>query len=1147
MRHFKLLALQGTATLALIGALSTTAHAQVVIEDDTDQQIRTSTAGPDGGPSDVILGDDPATEDVTEGRPTITGTGAVDADNRNPAVVLDSSNALRNGGDVVIEEGAAGSVGVELQGGEDRSYIQTGSVSLTEDFTPTDTDDDPFTDGGVAEGSGRTGILISGASPFQGNIEFTGTSSILVEGNDSYAINLENTPMMMQGLTGNLATNGSINIVGDRSVGVNIGSGVTGDLINDAVITARGEDAQGYAVNADIQGGFVNAGSISATGFRFNTRPGFSGSDTTSGREDLGAEDLTQAGSALSISGDVSEGIFLRQRQSAVVDAAGDPVLDDDGNQLFTTTSSSSISQFGGAPAVIIGRDGDPIGVGLIAEITNPEDADFDEDLQFAFINQGTIAANGLFDDIDASAVSISNATLTGGLSNSGSLTASSFRAATEREGTEGDGTARVLVLGDNAIVERINNSGVIVATASEAIDEVFFDRDNILAPRELLAVGIDIGENASVTDLVNSGTITAVVVGRDGQAVAIRDASGTLRSVTNNGIIASLGSSSDQADLEETNFDLIALDVSALTEDFTFTQTASDIEGVTSRVAGDIYLGSGNDSLIADAGIIEGNLDFGGGNDTLTLSGNAFFSGEVTNTDSLTLSVTDTATLALGSAEDINIESATFGDGSTYRPVVDGALGRASTLISDGEITFESGATINPILSSILNNDAGGDTQRFELATGGNITIGDLAGLSGGVSPFLFDSQLSLDGTDTLVITLDLRDPNASLENGGLGLDSVQAAAFGQFVGEGANRSFEAGAAFQALAATPELGNAFANITESAEFYAAINQVLPEFSGASKQFVLANVDGAVGAVGSHLDTTRRSPDKSGGAWLEEFFYFADRELAGLSEQYRGEGFGFTAGLDTALGPFHAVGVSAGFSSTEVEDVVGIDDPLDVRTYTLGTYAGFESGGLSIDAYGGIGYNQFEQNRRISVGDFLGVAQGDWDGFLANASLRAGYMIPLSEKYWVRPRASLDYLYLNEYGHTETGTQGFRTRVDGRRTDTASATAMIDFGANFQGKRTWIRPSVRVGYRNEFISDPVETAFRFQGLQNVDGEVFDSELARLRSLAFPDEGILLGFTVAAGSEYSSIGFDFDSDIRDGFIRHTGRIVIRLLF
>jgi len=92
-----------------------------VITEDTDQQIRTSTAGPNGEPVDVILGDDPDTEEV-ERTPTITGTGAINADNRNPAVVLDSSNSLRNGADIVIEDGAEGSVGVELQGGADRRF-----------------------------------------------------------------------------------------------------------------------------------------------------------------------------------------------------------------------------------------------------------------------------------------------------------------------------------------------------------------------------------------------------------------------------------------------------------------------------------------------------------------------------------------------------------------------------------------------------------------------------------------------------------------------------------------------------------------------------------------------------------------------------------------------------------------------------------------------------------------------------------------------------------------------------------------------------------------------------------------------------------------------------------------------------------------
>ena len=241
------------------------------------------------------------------------------------------------------------------------------------------------------------------------------------------------------------------------------------------------------------------------------------------------------------------------------------------------------------------------------------------------------------------------------------------------------------------------------------------------------------------------------------------------------------------------------------------------------------------------------------------------------------------------------------------------------------------------------------------------------------------------------------------------------------------------------------------------------------------------------------------------------------------------------------------MGVSLGFASTEVEDVVGIDEDLNITTYQLGTYAGFEKNGFNIDVFGGGGISEFEQNRRVSIGDFFGSSEGEWEGVHANASLRAGYERALNDKFWVRPSFSLDYLYLNEEGFTETGSDGVRLRVNGRNSETAAASAKLDIGAKFQGKRTWIRPSVRVGYRNEFISDPTETSFSFQGLTNTNGDVFDSELATLRAFAFPDESLLLGFSVAAGSEYSSFGFDFDSDIRDGFIRHTGRIVIRLLF
>ena len=135
--------------------------------------------------------------------------------------------------------------------------------------------------------------MISGASPFEGNIDLETTSVVSVEGNDSFGINLTNTAMAQEGLTGNLSNAGQINVLGTNAVGVNLASGLTGNFDNSGVITTTGEGAQAINVGADIQGGFVNAGSAVNTGFRFTARPGLSNSDLgTSGRDQLGAEDL---------------------------------------------------------------------------------------------------------------------------------------------------------------------------------------------------------------------------------------------------------------------------------------------------------------------------------------------------------------------------------------------------------------------------------------------------------------------------------------------------------------------------------------------------------------------------------------------------------------------------------------------------------------------------------------------------------------------------------------------------------------------------------------------------------------------------------------------------------------------------------------
>jgi len=1110
--HNRKLMASSFVALYIASGLSIPVQAQVIINDDRTDAVETNG------------------EDVT-----IENEGTITIDTTGPALVLNSNNNIINSGSITIED-VNNAIGVSLEGGENRNYTQSGSINVNETFEVASTDSDPATDGPFAEGSGRTGILISGSSPFEGNVELTSTSSINIEGTDSFGINLTNTSINQEGLIGDLFTGGAITVRGARSTAININSGITGDFTNTGTINGQGEEIKGINIEADIQGGFVNSAGVSVTGYRSLGRPTISESFSSNSREQITAEDLFQAGSAITIRANISEGIHFDDGINDVLDDNGNQTFDSDGNVIRSSDTPSTVVQNGSAPAILIGDTENSILIGSVAQISDPNDPLYESNLQYSFVNQGGIQSNGLYDDIDATALSINNTILSQGINNTGQMTATAYVAPqelTDSDGnslTPGDGQARVIVLSTNTIADTLDNSGVILASSSEAIDLVYNDLTNVLPSRHVLATAIDIDTTSTLNEINNTGSISSVLVGRQGTAYAIRDQSGSLSSVTNTGTIGAVGTTSDPTGNESINFTLVAIDASQNIDGFTFMQSraiednsSSNFTPADPNIFGDIRLGIGNDWVGSSAGNIRGDIDFNLGNDSFYLTGGSFFQGAINNQDGLILGVSDNSTMALTEAEIISITSASFDGTSTFSPVLNGNDGTSSTLQASGNVVFETGATIVPTLTNVV----GINQTAFTVASaGGQLTVGDLATLSSSETPFLFNTSYDVVGND-LVITLQLRDSSE------LGLDQVQSSAYAP--------------AIQALRNNTELGDAFANITTEREFNSAFNQVLPEFSAAARQFVLANVDGAIGAVANHLDSVRRSPDKPGGAWLQEFAYFADRSLSGLSEQYRGAGFGISTGLDTSLGPFHAVGVNLGFASTEIEDVLGIDEPLDVITIQGGAYAGWASGSLGIETYLGGGFNDFEQNRRVRINSYSGEAQGDWSGVHINSSARIGYDIDINDKYWIRPTLSLDYLRLSEKSYTETGDKGIALDVDKRTSESGSATAMFNLGAKFQGKRTWIKPSIRLGYRYELINNPIKTSYRYANLTNSAGEIFNSDTAQLQSLLFPDSGFIIGLSVAAGSIYSSIGFDLDSEIREGFIRHTGRVVVRLLF
>ena len=159
------LLLSTSAFGAIAVALTGTASAQTVISTATTTPVQTSTTG-----------------DLQ-----IAKTGSIKPTS-GVAVTINSNNDVKNEGTIGIT-GANNAVGILANPNLSADITNTGTITIDEDYTPTDTDKDGDLDGPFAQGTGRYGIRVAPGGTFTGNIVNSGT--ITVEGNQSAGIAID--------------------------------------------------------------------------------------------------------------------------------------------------------------------------------------------------------------------------------------------------------------------------------------------------------------------------------------------------------------------------------------------------------------------------------------------------------------------------------------------------------------------------------------------------------------------------------------------------------------------------------------------------------------------------------------------------------------------------------------------------------------------------------------------------------------------------------------------------------------------------------------------------------------------------------------------------------------------------------------------
>lgn len=978
-------------------------------------------------------------ENGAPGSITITANGSVTVTG-GAAVTMDSNHSVSNAGDITVNN-ANGSSGIVANGGTTGNIVNTGNIDIVETYSPTDTDNDGDLDGPFALGNGRYGIRTLGVHT--GNV--TNDGKITVEGNNSAGIWLGGE------LNGKFTHNGTTSVLGDGSVGVHADA-INGDVRLAGTVSVTGAGAVGARFSGDVDGAMEVQGNIKSTGYRYTTSP----SDPSK----LDADDLLQGGSALIVEGDVTGGI--RFAVAPKDNSATDKDEDDDGIE-DDKEGNANILTYGAAPAVVIGAAGRDIAIGEIANTSS----------KFGILVDGKIAGNGVYAGVDGNGMLIGglggNVTIANGIGVAGSIAA-----------TSKDSDAIALRFGAGASTPQIQNSGIISGTSGNVTGAT--------------ATAIRIDAGASLPAIRNSGTIKAAV-GEKGTATAIVDASGTVTLIENSGSIIASGAAANSGRN-------IAIDLSANTTGVTLKQTQVGAGFAAPVIEGNVRLGSGNDLFSVADGKVIGDVSFGGGNDTLNLSGDAIMSGKATfgagsdvmslagssiysgtvdfggGSDVFTLAGTarfsgnfvNSAGLAVtvnGGILDIRQPSAlgslNLSKNGVLLVTLDPAAGQGAAINVSGNASFEKDATLAIRLADVNNAEG-----RYVILQANSLTGASGIKTNTELVPFMFKATIASNAAPNQ-LAVDIARRTATE----LGLNRSQTNAYD--------------AVFEALSADEDIEEVFLGITNGEQFRYSVSQMLPDHAGAA----FLGISQGVRAF------ARQLADPVGPVYNAGRFHLALNAASWGADKSQGEtaafdlsgmGISGTGEIETGLGFF---GLAASWLWNDYSGDTRYDQATS-NAYELAAHWRGKWGGFTAYGRGSVGKADFDGSRI-----FMGETSDDkierkvlrnWDGtftsFSAGASVEGG-----GRYLFVRPSVSVDYIKLAEDGYTETGGEGLNLEVDDRDSDEFAVNGGVTLGIDFLGmgryEKNWFRVETEGGWREIVGGALGSTTARFE-----DGDSF---------------------------------------------------------
>lgn len=1099
---------------------------------------------------------DSAQDTTTDGDITIDAAGGISIKASKAAATINSNNFIDNIG-TISNGSTSNAIGVEVD-----------TTSTTTPVTPI-LSPQGFTNSGTIDlsgsGNSKTAILVTGGGNFVGPVDLLTTSVIQVAGDSSSIFRLDSGTTM----NGDISLSGTMNqtpttvnsLSSSSGTAIDIEGNLNGNLALDsaALLSNVGEGARGINIVGNIGPCNTSTGAACAT-----SEPGFfynGGSISVAGAQSISSSlHDAESGTAVSIGGNIAGGIY-----NAGPTGSGSTV------PAAVISGNGITPVFVISPSVQTATTKTPITIGIYTDDT--------VDPGYSFYNRGNITAAAIDPNNSTAAVlfggtsAASPLTFQGGIFVSGEITAqASTNQVFPTTATAIQATA--LSIGSFTTIPKLTVSGEAIGSTSTT-QGLIGASVNGIGGGQATAVIIAPAASLPEIDVLAGGKIEATSTSPQTiptsptalSAVGIVDESGTVKTINNAGIISAsvtplTSSPTVQVLLLAESINLQAATSNGIVINNSGTITGSIVMGTAGNGdtlnVGDIGPGNGANPATGvvntqtNLATVTGSIDFGSGGtsaDPQLLHIGAWGSvvGAITNTNgtlnvqvdnngvldvqNTTAPVGTTAATGALIAHDFNV------NGGTLDLTLSEATGNSQPIIqANDEITisptsklglrfgsFISGVDpLHPTAQQIVLMSS--PTLNLDQATVDNFDVPLEQNL-----PFLFQTNtspltLGTSGSNkTLVLTLTPKSPGAgTASNPGLGLTGDALQVYPKAV--------------QAVLLDPQLGSAVATgVINTQTAQSVFSQFSPDVSGGSRAVAIMITDQSTGPVAARQRLLRDYAGQEGELtlWTQEYAGSinnkGEQDANGALTAYKDHGFGFALGMDSGSAKDGWYGGALSFYSGDITETAPRDSRTEAEWYMLTGYTDWRGKHLFLDTQATLGYGSLTGKRDLVTPTLTRQALSKRAGLLGALGATTGAVFQYGS-FSVTPHFSLDALTMREEGYTEnSGGDGLDLAVAPYYANSLRAFFGTDVAENINLGDFSLKPEGRLGYRYDFLADPVKLK---AGFAAVGASTNTDPLGATNSFTLigpdPDKGnVVGGLSINALADSWSVGLNYD--------------------